>query len=157
MPAFQLTQEEYISARMGVRLKKRIMSWIWPNALIFVVIFGPVAGYAPILAIGIALLLFLLVPVANVFSDRIKSAKIFTQTKALQQSVSLDISEEGIRSTTPNSSLLCPWDDIHKWEENRQFVYIYLNDDDSQILPKRVLSVGDLDLIHDRLRNTEKV
>jgi hypothetical protein len=146
----QLSEEDYVAANRLSLSYRRMAYLLLIGALVMVgfivavqymfhggvlnlpLLVVVVGGYFVVLAIWMAVVRFLLLPV--------RARRIFRQQKAMRRQHRLSWDENGliVESTTGHAITL--WSDIVKWRENRRLFLVYTSDIHVRMVPKRAFS-----------------
>lgn len=158
MASFRFSQDEYVSACMGMA-KKRILRFV----ILLFVAFGllafsqsagsenpaRIAGY---FAAGYVTAVFFFV-----WLRRRRLRKAFESSASFQEQIEIRMDDDGIHYTHETGAHVLLWDRVTKWSENVRFFYLYESDLFARILPKRALEAGEQDEIRGRMAHARKV
>lgn|SRR5690606_20121016 len=70
---------------------------------------------------------------------KVRTAKLFDSGQVAKAEQHIVLTEEGIRQTTEEATVLAPWQDVYKLAETSKAVYIYLARSKVVLLPKRAI------------------
>lgn len=85
-----------------------------------------------------------------------QASKIYKQQKGLEKEFELTISDSVLTITADNGHSSHAWSDFHKYKQNKHYLLLYLSDALFFMLPKRQISVDDLNAIDEYLNKVIK-
>lgn len=138
---YRITEDDYVNA---MKLAAKTSVWllliysILSIALILLVIFGPLSGITIAALAGS----FIFAMGWRYIGLPIISRRHYRKSKLLHEESSIELLEDGIRSTSSTGNGKLTWDKMLKWRQNKNCILIYLAPRLFAIIPKRIGSNG---------------
>ncbi|CAN5209362.1 hypothetical protein BH09SUM1_BH09SUM1_07860 [soil metagenome] len=148
---FRVSERDYVRAsRLGTaRWVWTVCAWICPILILLnLALSDPslVSLLSPVpIAVGMGVILnYIVMPIMFRLNYR--------KFKAMHQEFTVELLDEGIRTTTAMATSLLVWDTLLKWRHNDEFIIIFLAPRHFFPVPKSISSQGfDVNLLQQRL------
>ena len=140
---FRISEQDYLNAQKLHRKLTPKKLWfisLLGSTLTLMALLGPNAMQA--MAIGgliggITVLLLIPTLIAPYVGKR-----HYRKYKAIQEELSMSVTDEGIRITTPNGDSIVLWDKVLKWRQSEQYVLVYIMPMLYYIVPTHLTNQG---------------
>lgn len=80
----------------------------------------------------------------TVVAGRLAARRQYRQIAVQQEQITLDVDAAALETTTPVLHVRLPWAGLTRWQETARTVLLYRADALCQIIPKRILTEGEL-------------
>ena len=140
---YRISEDDYVNAmKLFAKLTPRAIAVYLVAALVFVVlaIFGsPVIKGGAIGGLAGGLIVTV---VGRYIVSPILARKHYRKYKGIHDEFTVEILDDGVRFTSPNSDGKLTWENMLKWRQNENYILIYPMPRIYHILPKSIATSG---------------